>query len=118
MVDGQGNVTETLGGYEAWLKTAGGEGTTDVNTPRKEKPRGSQRLRLSYKEQRELETIEGDISALEGELERVGKEQEEKGSDYLALEKLQLRQTELEAALEEKMERWLYLKELEEQIRT
>ena len=42
--------------------------------------------------------------------------QEEKASDYLALQALQDRQAELERALEEKMERWVYLNDLAEQI--
>ena len=43
-------------------------------------------------------------------------EQEEKATDYVALQSLQERQAELEAALEEKMERWVYLNDLAEQI--
>ncbi len=43
-------------------------------------------------------------------------EQEEKATDYVALQSLQERQAELEAALEEKMERWIYLNDLAEQI--
>lgn len=38
------------------------------------------------------------------------------GSDYVKLQELQARQAELEAALEEKTERWVYLNELKEQI--
>ena len=41
---------------------------------------------------------------------------EEKATDYVALQSLQERQAELEAALEEKMERWVYLNDLAEQI--
>ena len=43
-------------------------------------------------------------------------EAEAKASDYVALQELQARQTELEAALEEKMDRWVYLNDLAEQI--
>ena len=43
-------------------------------------------------------------------------EQESCGSDYVKLQELQARQAELEAALEEKTERWGYLNELKEQI--
>ena len=53
---------------------------------------------------------------LEAELARVQAEQEEKATDYVALQSLQERQAELEAALEEKMERWIYLNDLAEQI--
>ena len=83
--------------------------------PRQRAPRG-QKLKFSYKEQREFETIDADIAALEAELAQVQAEQEEKATDYVALQSLQERQAELEAALEEKMERWVYLNDLAEQI--
>lgn len=116
LVDGKGEVSETPGGYSDWLKTTETERTTSVTTPKKEKPKGEQRLRFSYQEQREFETIEGEIAALEEELARVKREQMEQGSDYLALEKLQLQETELEGKLEERMERWVYLNDLHERI--
>ena len=43
-------------------------------------------------------------------------EQETCGSDYVKLQQLQDRQAELEAQLEEKTERWMYLTELKEKI--
>lgn len=125
LVDGNGSVTETPGGYSEWMETFAAEGTTKItkekttntDTRKKEKPKGKEKLKFSYMEQREFETIEGEIAALEGELDQVKKEQELQGSDYLALEKLQGRQVELEGKLEEKMERWVYLNDLNERIR-
>ena len=70
----------------------------------------------SYKEQREYETIEDDIAALEAELEANQTEQANSASDYVALQKLQAEQAALEARLEEKMERWVYLNDLAERI--
>ena len=84
--------------------------------PKQERPAAPRKLKFSYKEQREYGTIEADIAALEGELAAVRAEQEEKASDYVALQDLQARQEELEARLEEKMERWLYLTDLAERI--
>ena len=43
-------------------------------------------------------------------------EAEAKASDYVALQELQARQEALEAALEEKMDRWVYLNDLAERI--
>lgn len=116
LVDGKGSVTETPGGYSEWVKTVGTERTTNVTEAKKEKPRGEQRLRFSYQEQRQFDTIEEEIAGLERELADVKQEQMEKGSDYLALEKLQLQQSRLEEKLEEKMERWVYLNDLYERI--
>lgn len=116
LVDEKGSVTETPGGYSGWVKTVGTERTTNVTEAKKEKPRGEQRLRFSYQEQRQFDTIEEEIAGLERELADVKQEQMEKGSDYLALEKLQLQQSGLEEKLEEKMERWVYLNDLYERI--
>lgn len=74
------------------------------------------KLRFSFKEQREFETIDGEIAELEKEIEEIGREQELNFSDYLALQELELRRQETEAKLEEKMERWMYLNELAEKI--
>lgn len=115
-VDGEGGIAETPGGYSDWLKTIGTERTTNVTETKKSKPRGERKLRFSYQEQREFETIEEEIAQLEQELTGVKKEQMEKGSDYLELERLQMLEAELEAKLEERMERWVYLNDLNEQI--
>ena len=116
-----GAVQGYTGGYSDYL-AARAEAQRE-KTPRssgekrpQEKPTGPQKLKFSYKEQREYGTIEADIAALEGELAAVRAEQEEKASDYVALQDLQARQEELEARLEEKMERWLYLTDLAERI--
>lgn len=74
------------------------------------------KLRFSFKEQREFETIDGEIAELEKEIEEIGREQELNFSDYLALQELELRRQGTEAKLEEKMERWMYLNELAEKI--
>ena len=86
--------------------------------PEKEKarPAAPKKLKFSYKEQREFETIDGDIAALEGQIAQVQAEQAAKATDYVALQELQGKQAELEAALEEKMDRWVYLNDLAERI--
>jgi len=58
----------------------------------------------------------GDLAELEAQITACQTEQESCGSDYVKLQELQARQAELEAALEEKTERWVYLNELKEQI--
>nr|WP_326126904.1 ABC-F family ATP-binding cassette domain-containing protein [uncultured Oscillibacter sp.] len=74
------------------------------------------KLKFTFKEQREFETIDGEIEALEGQLAECQAAQGRCGSDYVKLQELQERQAELEAALEERMERWVYLNELKEKI--
>ena len=74
------------------------------------------KLKFSFKEQREFETIEGDIAALEQQIADCEAAQSACGSDYVKLQELTERQTALEAALEEKMDHWVYLTDLKERI--
>ena len=74
------------------------------------------KLKFTYKEQLEFEAIDGELEALESQIAECQAAQGRCGSDYVKLQELQARQAELEAALEEKTERWVYLNELKEKI--
>lgn len=134
--EGEGHIAEYPGGYSDWVerraaglaaeKTAGKAsgktaasdgkqtdstsqtGRTDAGRPKK--------LKFSYKEQREFETIDEDIAALESAIEEVDGRISEAGSDYCKLQELTAKRDELTAALDEKMERWVYLNDLAEKI--
>ena len=80
-----------------------------------ERPR-ERNLKFSYKEQLEFETIDDTLAELEAQLAACTAAQEACGSDYVKLQELQAQQAELEARLEEKTERWVYLNELKEKI--
>ena len=82
----------------------------------KETSGAQKKLRLSYKEQREWETIEGDIASLEEAIAALETEIEKSASNYTRLNELMKEKTEKEAQLEEKMDRWMYLTDLVEQI--
>ena len=78
----------------------------------------SKKLKFSFKEQREYETIDDDIAKLEEALNNLSVEQELFSTDYIKLQELSEKQQELENKLEQKMERWIYLKDLAEKIET
>ena len=80
-----------------------------------ERPR-ERKLKFTFKEQREYETIDADLAALERQISECEEAQGACGSDYVKLQDLQAKQAELEAALEAKTERWMYLNELKEKI--
>ena len=80
-----------------------------------ERPR-ERKLKFSYKEQLEFETIDGELAELERQVAECVEAQGRCGSDYVKLQELQDRQAELEVQLEEKTERWMYLNELKEKI--
>jgi len=117
-VRGDGRIIQYTGNWTDWNEKRECEETpVKAEAPRlaAEKPR-KQKLKFSYKEEREFAVIDDEISALEGEIERCMNEQNLCGSDYVKLQSLQGEQQELEALLEEKMERWMYLTELKEKI--
>ncbi|MCR4758874.1 MAG: ABC-F family ATP-binding cassette domain-containing protein [Oscillospiraceae bacterium] len=77
---------------------------------------GKQKLRFSYKEQREFETIDDDIAALEQQIADTEAEIGRSASDYVALQELSAQKETLEQQLADKMDRWVYLNDLAERI--
>lgn len=76
----------------------------------------SERLKFTYKEQKEYETIDDDIAALESDIERIDGEMDKCATDYGKLNDLSREKAEKEKQLEEKMDRWVYLNDLAERI--
>ena len=83
----------------------------------KGKPRlKEEKPKFTYKEQKEWETIESDIAALEEKIGALETEMEKEASNYGKLNELMKEKEEAEKLLEEKMERWMYLNDLAERI--
>ena len=76
----------------------------------------SKKLKFTYQEQREYDTIDEIIAGLEAEIEEVNLEIIKEAVDYIKLDALMKRRAELEKELEIKMERWIYLNELAQKI--
>ena len=118
-VRGDGEIDRFTGNWSDWQAK---RREAEAPAPKAEKPKPAQerprerKLKFSFKEQREFETIDDDLAQLEADIAACQAEQAACGSDYVKLQELQARQAELEAALEEKTERWVYLNELKEQI--
>ena len=118
-VQGDGEIHRFTGNWTDWQAKRRAE---EAPSPKAEKPKPAaerpreRKLKFTFKEQREFETIDADLAELEAQITACQTEQESCGSDYVKLQELQARQAELEAALEEKTERWVYLNELKEQI--
>lgn len=116
-VESGGTVKQYVGGYSDYLEAAKGKPRAEKKQPKEtsEKPR-ERKLKFSFKEQREYETIDDDIAALEAKIEENKKNQDLFGADFEKLQALMAEASQLEAALEEKTERWMYLTELAEKI--
>lgn len=89
-----------------------GEKTATRDTWKKKEPK----LRFTYKEQKEYETIDAEIAELEAKQTALEAEMEKQATDYGRLSELTRQKDEITAKLEEKMERWMYLSELAEKI--
>ena len=87
--------------------------TAEKSVSRREKPR---ELRMSFKEQREYETIDARMEQLQNELEEIDALIEKNASDFMKLTELSAKKEETERALAEAEERWLYLTDLAERI--
>ncbi|HJC56283.1 MAG TPA: ABC-F family ATP-binding cassette domain-containing protein [Candidatus Eisenbergiella intestinipullorum] len=102
--------------------SAGPDASADPDAPAGEKgrrgqrTRGPQKLKFTYKEQKDYETIEADMAALEERIASLDQAIEASASDFVKLNQLMAEKAEAEAALEEKMERWMYLEELAAKI--
>ena len=123
--DGQGHLTQYEGGYTDYLEAKKsrdqGKKEPEQTQPKKESSRDWKgqrpvKLKFSFKEQREYETIDQDIAALEDKIEKLDAEILANATNSAKLNELMKEKEDTEAALEEKMDRWVYLTELAEQI--
>lgn len=73
-------------------------------------------MKFSFKEQREFETIDDEIAALEDKIEELNSQVAANATNSARLNELLGEKEEMEQKLEEKMERWVYLNDLNEQI--
>ena len=92
-------------------KTAAGNDDSKTTWKQRES-----KLKFTYKEQKEYETIDADIAALEEKITNLETEIAGSATQYSRLTELMAEKEQAEAALEEKMDRWVYLNDLAEQI--
>lgn len=76
----------------------------------------TKKLKMSYKEEKEFETIESDIATLEQQIEDTDNEMLKAANDFVKLGELSAKKEELQKELEHKMDRWMYLEELADKI--
>lgn len=74
------------------------------------------KFKFTYKEQREFETIDDDIAKLEEKLETLDAQIAANATNSVKLRELMDKKEEAGNELDEKMERWVYLNDLNEKI--
>ena len=123
--EGNGNIRQYEGGYTDYSikcreqNNAGEEIKTEkenIKTKEKYKPQREKKLKFSYQEQKEYETIEETVAALEEKISQIEKDMERYATDFIELNKLSQEKEMTENQLQEKMDRWMYLEELNEKI--
>ena len=117
-VKGDGRVEVFTGNWSDWAaKRKAEQSPAKVDSPKAAQNRPKEKkLKFSFREEREFATIDDDIATLEEKIEENQAAQAAAGSDYVKLQELQDALAELEAQLEHKTERWMYLTELKEKI--
>ena len=132
--EGNGKLKQYEGGYTDYLETkkrntgsdtessaktagkASGIGGDKKSSGKDWKQNRPVKLKFSYKEQKEYETIDEDIAALEEKIAALDDEIMANATNSGKLNELTAKKTEVDEALEEKMERWVYLNDLAERI--
>jgi len=119
--DGTGRVNEYNGGYSDYIaarvfKEAGTDDVRDEKKAVKESREKSRKLKFSYKEQVEYNTIDDDIASIEVKIADLEGQLEKNSADYVKLQALMDEKQLAEEQLKEKMDRWVYLNDLAEQI--
>lgn len=131
-----GRIRQYEGGYTDYVNRLASEGRLPGDTRQEEtgraraaapagEPENTQKsttrthgkkLRFSYNEQREYETIEDDIAALEDGISALEREMTANATNSSRLCEISAEKEQKERLLEEKMERWEYLEELAQRI--
>ena len=126
--DGNGHICQYEGGYTDYLSAKGQSGQAQSGSPEKRaentekkankdwKRNRSTKLKFTYKEQREFETIDEDITALEEKIAHLDEEIMKNATNSGKLNELTQEKEAAEEQLEEKMDRWVYLTDLAEKI--
>ena len=135
--DGNGNLIQYEGGYTDYLESkkkrfgeaqtesekravgtsADGENSDEEKASMKTwKQNRPAKLKFSYKEQKEYETIDQDIADLEAKIEKLDQDILTNATNSGKLNELTKEKEEAETLLEEKMDRWVYLNDLAEKI--
>lgn len=124
--EGGGIIRQYEGNYSDYLlrksveaemgNEADGTGTETTTDKKSTWDPGKRKLKFSYKEQKEYETIEQDIADMEQQIADLEASIPNYASDFVKLQEINQKTEELKSALEEKMDRWMYLEELAAKI--
>lgn len=116
-----GKIRQFEGGYSEYYELMKDSLNDDSGKKTEKKPKGyrpprEKKLKFTYAEQKEFETIDETIASLEERIAQIDELMVKNASDYPKLAELTKEKEEKESMLDEKTERWVYLNELAEKI--
>ena len=125
--EGDGQLWQHEGGYTDYLEARERRDEAIIEPPEKVKKDSKDngtawkqnrpvKLKFSFKEQREFETIDDEIAALEAKIEKLDQDIMANATNSGKLNEITKEKETAEAKLEEKMDRWVYLNDLAEKI--
>ena len=127
--EGEGEIHQFEGGYSDYLirkeleavpeekVSAGKAEKADKDANKDAWKQHEKKIRFTYKEQKEFESIDDDIAELEGKIEKLDQEIAQNVTNSSRLNDLLKEKEQAEQELDEKMDRWVYLNDLNEQIK-
>lgn len=125
--EGEGHLVQYEGGYTDYLEARERKMSDmpeeesslikkDKSSKNDWKQNRKEKLKFTFKEQREFETIDEDIEKLEERMASLEEEMMKNATNSGKLREIVEEKEEAEKALEEKMDRWVYLNDLAERI--
>ncbi|MCT4619548.1 MAG: ABC-F family ATP-binding cassette domain-containing protein [Marinisporobacter sp.] len=122
--EGNGMIKEYTGNYSEYEESREHKdhslnhekATKNTEKKKEQSTNKPKKLKFTFKEQREYDQIDGIIENIEEKIEEISEKISQAGSDFELLQRLVSEKESLEKELDEKMERWAYLNELEERI--
>lgn len=123
--EGNGHIRIYTGNYSDYLafqeannlaKQEAAQEEVKVKETQKAKPRLEKKIKFTFAEQKEFETIDDEIAELEEKVSELDEQLIQYSTDYVKLQEIMAEKTEVEENLAYKYERWEYLNQLAEEI--
>lgn len=110
------NIGKAMSAKNAFGEAFQGDENSQKSDSKKTWKERERKLKFTYNEQKEFESIDDDIAKLESKIESLDEEMLKNATNSVKLKELMGKKQQAENALEEKMDRWVYLNDLNEKI--
>ena len=110
------NIGKAMSAKNAFGEAFQGDENSQKSDSKKTWKERERKLKFTYNEQKEFESIDDDIAKLESKIESLDEEMLKNAKNSVKLKELMGKKQQAENALEEKMDRWVYLNDLNEKI--